>query len=213
MKLCPWNGGYIYSICTVLYNSKSLGAFGQPLETPREIGNPLPKRNTEQSAHLNHFCIIFALYSDISPYTTFLHKDAQHALPILNPDWTDAKRNTIWSCAIYSKILLDLACFFFFCPEWLTVMHANKKIEKSWNLEKPCKIKGFIPADGPSPRRSGGVEPFIEVIFFLKKMAYRWRISRMCAKYFDFGVIQSEANNHYYTYIYIWVNRTVIYDM
>ena len=97
-----------------------------------------------------------------------VHKDAQHPLPILNPDWTDAKRNTIWSCAIYSKILLDLACFFF-CPEWLTVMLAKKKMKSHEISNNRAKIKGFIPADGPSPLRSGGAEPFIGVFFLSQK--------------------------------------------
>ena len=48
--------------------------------------------------------------------------------------WTDAKRNTIWSCAIYSKILLDLACFFFL-PGVTYRDACQKKNEKSWNLQ------------------------------------------------------------------------------
>lgn len=60
-------------------------------------------------------------------------------------------------------------------------MHAKKKLKSHEISKHRAKIKGFIPADGPSPRRCGGAEPFIGVFFLSPK---KWRIdgaSQKCA--------------------------------
>ena len=133
--------------------------------------------------------IIFVfLYKFCSLLWYFLHKGAQHPLPILNPDWTDAKRNTIWSCAIYSKILFDLASFFFFARSDLPwcMPKKNWKVMKSRITVQKSRVLYQQMAqahEGPVV-----LSHLLGCFFFLKKMAYRWRISKMCAKYFEIGV-------------------------
>ena len=49
------------------------------------------------------------------------------------------------------------------------MMLAKKKMKSHEISNNRAKIKGFIPADGPSPLRSGGAEPFNGVFFLSQK--------------------------------------------